>query len=462
MTGRAGFLGSRIVQRLQREGCRQVLVPRGAEYDVRDLSGIRSVLKGARPDIIIHSARNVDGIGAKVMTVAKRIIILLLMLAIALTAPKILGSLLVNVGAVACTREVVSMKFDIASLFVNSPPVPDSNPCLSSLRFFQQAAAWDSHNAQAQGWLGMASLLQKKYVDAYDHLLSGLGMVPNNSVVEFRIGVALYKLGRTEDAIDKWRGLQAEGFLMGAGVAAREHGEFAQAEQYHRLVMIIAPDLVEAHLELADDLFAWGKYDEALVEYRLGFAKPIKPSSVNLGEAAYHQAGFHYLLEAWQNLALPKSELVLVGHPVGQESLTVLERYDPELFRWIREVDDIHLMYASADVFVFPSLVEGFGMVTLEAMASGVPVIVTENANAVVRDGLDGYVIPIRDVNALQDRIRRLHDDASLRESMGEAARKRAEEFTWQRYHTGLVEILDRVLGNQQGDAHRRVACQRV
>lgn len=213
-----------------------------------------------------------------------------MLLGTALTAQQILGSLLVNVGAVACTHEVVSMSFNVASLFENTPPMPDSNHCISSLSLFRQAAVWDSHNAQAQGWLGMASLLQKKYVDAYDHWLSGLGMVPNNSVVEFRIGVALYKLGRSEDAIDKWQGLQAEGFFMGAGVAAREHGEFAQAEQYHRLVMIIAPDLVEAHLELAEDLFAWGKYDEALVEYRLGFAKPIKPSSVNLGEAAYHQA----------------------------------------------------------------------------------------------------------------------------------------------------------------------------
>lgn len=172
-----------------------------------------------------------------------------------------------------------------------------------------------------------------------------------------------------------------------------------------------------------------------------------------VGKISVHK-GFHYLLEAWQGLSLPNSELVLVGNPTQPLDLAVLRRYNPGLYRWVRAVDDIYLMYASADVFVLPSLVEGFGMVTLEAMASGVPVIVTENANAVVRDGLGGYVVPIRDVDTLQDRIRRLYDDASLRKSMGEAARKRAEEFTWQRYHTHLVEMLETVLGNQQGNAN--------
>ena len=160
-----------------------------------------------------------------------------------------------------------------------------------------------------------------------------------------------------------------------------------------------------------------------------------------VGKISLHK-GFHYLLEAWQNLALPQSELVLVGHPVGKESLTVLQRYDPGLFRWIREVDDIHLLMASADLFVLPSLVEGFGMVTLEAMASGIPVIVTENAQMIVRDGVDGYVIPIRDVAALQECIHRLYEDVSLRQLMGNAARQRAEEFTWERYQSKLVDII--------------------
>jgi glycosyltransferase involved in cell wall biosynthesis len=93
---------------------------------------------------------------------------------------------------------------------------------------------------------------------------------------------------------------------------------------------------------------------------------------------------------------------------------------------------------AAADVFVFPSLFEGSAVVTYEALASGLPGIVTPSAGSVARDGLEGLIVPPADVEALAGAMERLGDDPDLRETMAVAARARAETFDWSRYHASL------------------------
>jgi glycosyltransferase involved in cell wall biosynthesis len=61
----------------------------------------------------------------------------------------------------------------------------------------------------------------------------------------------------------------------------------------------------------------------------------------------------------------------------------------------------------------------------------------------VVRDGVEGHVVPIRDVDALVDRIERLHADPDLRAAMSEAARRRALDFTWRAYRARVAAQLD-------------------
>lgn len=100
--------------------------------------------------------------------------------------------------------------------------------------------------------------------------------------------------------------------------------------------------------------------------------------------------------------------------------------------------DHIQLM----NVLVLPSTKaqwEQFGRVLVEAMASGLPCIVSTNVGCTLRDGVDGFMIPIRDLEALKDRIRRLYFDPGLRKSMGAAARARAERFSWQEYSRRLA-----------------------
>ena len=98
--------------------------------------------------------------------------------------------------------------------------------------------------------------------------------------------------------------------------------------------------------------------------------------------------------------------------------------------------------FRRADLFVLPTLAEGMALVHLEAMACGVPVITTPHCGSVVRDGVEGFIVPIRDAQALSDRIQQVLKDRSLRQQMGIAARARAKQFAWARYGERLLEAL--------------------
>jgi len=75
-------------------------------------------------------------------------------------------------------------------------------------------------------------------------------------------------------------------------------------------------------------------------------------------------------------------------------------------------------------------------------------VIVTENVGAAIRDGQDGFVVPIRDPDALADRLLRLYEDEPLRRAMGKSARAYVQQFTWEAYHHELKAHYDDLCGN--------------
>ena len=153
-----------------------------------------------------------------------------------------------------------------------------------------------------------------------------------------------------------------------------------------------------------------------------------------------------YLLRADRAVRGSGTELTLVGNPVGNPRPLAPDRDDfthiPHLPR--PEIADV---YRHADVFVFPSLIEGLGLVVLEAMASGLPVITTPNGpGEVVRDGVDGFVVPIRDVAAIVDKLEYLRTHPEERRRMGRNARERALSFTWARYQTRVLDLIRELL----------------
>ena len=98
--------------------------------------------------------------------------------------------------------------------------------------------------------------------------------------------------------------------------------------------------------------------------------------------------------------------------------------------------------FAPADLFVLPSLAEGSAETTYEALACGVPVVTTLEAGSVVRDGIDGRIVPSRDPEALANAIAEIVEDRQKRERMSRAARDRAHDYTWERYGDRLLAAL--------------------
>lgn len=153
--------------------------------------------------------------------------------------------------------------------------------------------------------------------------------------------------------------------------------------------------------------------------------------------------GIHYLLSAWQSLRLPNSELCAIG--INGFPTEWLAQYR-DIFRYVPSVPHASLneYYSAANVLVFPSLVEGFGLVILEAMACGIPVITTTNTAGpdIISDSVEGFIIPIRDVEALKEKLEWCYRHPVELAEMGRAARRKAEQLTWELYRQKLAASL--------------------
>lgn len=155
--------------------------------------------------------------------------------------------------------------------------------------------------------------------------------------------------------------------------------------------------------------------------------------------------GARYLLEAWSALRLKNAELVLTGGVGGEFEPILRDRMarDPSI-RLAGFVPDPVRSYQGASVFVFPSLSEGSAKVTYEAMACGLPVVVTPNAGSVAVDGEHGFLVPARNRDALAEKILFLYENEEAREAMGVQARRHIESYTWENHRKILVDIYER------------------
>lgn len=159
--------------------------------------------------------------------------------------------------------------------------------------------------------------------------------------------------------------------------------------------------------------------------------------------------GIQYLLKAYNELRLPNSELLLFGG-IESEVKPILKNYTGiYTYKGYIRRKKLSNLYKSSSVFVLPSVLEGFGLVILEAMSCGLPVITTTHTGGVelIRDGIDGFVIPIRDTEALKKKILYLYEHEKAREEMGHHAFERAKEFTWERYSKRLIQAFKKIIG---------------
>ncbi|NEQ55273.1 MAG: glycosyltransferase, partial [Leptolyngbya sp. SIO3F4] len=153
--------------------------------------------------------------------------------------------------------------------------------------------------------------------------------------------------------------------------------------------------------------------------------------------------GIPYLLQAFHELALPKAELWLVGS-LTDEMRPILENYSNDniiLKGWYPQTQLIKL-YTQCSVFCLASVEDGFGMVILQAMACGLPVIHTTNTGGadIVRDGIDGFSIPIRDVEALKEKILFFYENPEKCAEMGTSAYEQVKlDFSWDDYGSKVI-----------------------
>ncbi|MBK6794329.1 MAG: glycosyltransferase [Anaerolineales bacterium] len=117
------------------------------------------------------------------------------------------------------------------------------------------------------------------------------------------------------------------------------------------------------------------------------------------------------------------------------------------LFLGKRAQDTLPYYYSAAELLVMPSLYESFGMVALEAMASGIPVIASEvgGLGYLVQDGVTGYTVPDSDPGVLCERLSSLLGNNELRTSMGEKAAEYAKDYAWEKIATSIIKVYEEV-----------------
>lgn len=157
--------------------------------------------------------------------------------------------------------------------------------------------------------------------------------------------------------------------------------------------------------------------------------------------------GIAYLFEAVEKAGKAVT-LTVIGRKVGQSD--ALDRAC-EKHRWIASVPHTEILEEMRrhDVFVFPSLFEGLALVNGEAVSQGLPVITTPNSGGtdILRDGVDGFVVPIRDADAIAERLLQFHDDRELLKRMSDSALKQAVALDWRGYKQRTVSMVREILG---------------
>jgi hypothetical protein len=159
----------------------------------------------------------------------------------------------------------------------------------------------------------------------------------------------------------------------------------------------------------------------------------------------HFRKGLRYLAQAAVRMDPAEFIFRLVGPDFGLSGMVRLEGSERLMRIGPLKGEDLSRAYRETDVFVLPSVEEGFGLVVLEAMRAGLPVIITSAVGAkdFVTDGVEGWVVPPADPAALREKIRWMQLHPAERQAMGRAAAERARSAGgWTASARRLVEAL--------------------
>lgn len=169
---------------------------------------------------------------------------------------------------------------------------------------------------------------------------------------------------------------------------------------------------------------------------------PVKSRILFAGTANLRK-GIHILGMAAEKLAKYSYDFRVAGGA----SETVLRHPLTKNLNFLGRVPRSHIQseFATADIFVLPSLAEGSAYVTYEALASGLPVVTTKASGSVVRHGIDGLIVPEGDADALADAIKEILENRTLRDRMADAAKQHAQDYTWDKYAERLLNVFQSI-----------------
>lgn len=173
--------------------------------------------------------------------------------------------------------------------------------------------------------------------------------------------------------------------------------------------------------------------------------RPLKVlwlGQVNVGK------GVHHLMEAARLVARERIHFDVVG-PIGILPQAVASVPGNMTFHGPVSRDRAARWYRQSDVFVLPTLSDGFALTQLEALAHGLPVIVTPNCGRVVQEGKTGFIIPPRDPQALADAILRFMHNPGLSQEMAPFCRQAVNAYSVDAYGKRLVEIIQKHFGRR-------------
>lgn len=162
-----------------------------------------------------------------------------------------------------------------------------------------------------------------------------------------------------------------------------------------------------------------------------------------------NRKGLDLLLKVAQDLH-SIADLTLVGPLADAEDLLNTQNINVTWHPYASH-DQLSKLYREADLFVFPSYLDSWAMVVIEAMASGLPVIVSSNTGA--KEAINsncGFISPAGDNKIIMEKIMSLHNNKSLIREMGIEARKQSLLYTWNSYYAKIDNIINDIISNER------------
>ena len=242
-----------------------------------------------------------------------------------------------------------------------------------------------------------------------------------------------------------------------------EWGDFLQhdsVERYER--QHLNREIENADYVLASSSFTVKTFEEYILGAKEFFVVPL-----GFDSSKFHQAldlnnrngilyigqltqrkGISYLIKAYSEFSpLGDSKLTIIGRDTGEmhSKLHLLQNVSVESHM---NHDELSVQMKRSKIFVLPSLAEGFALSALEAMASGLVVIVSDRTFAadIISDGVDGYIVNPRDCSRIAEILELIDNDKELASMVSRNAVNTASKFTWAEYRAKVALVIEEIL----------------